>query len=444
MKKAMKTVLVMPKAEHKEEYPVATFMEPLGIAYIASCVRDISNVKIIHCDVEKNFEKKIVNQLNTNEDIIIGFSTNTYNYPETLRLAKKAKSYNPDVHINFGGYHATPLAEVILKNRDFVDSIVREDGEVPFRELVIALSNEGDLSKVPSLTYRNDGKIKSNPIAPLPSLDSLPYPARDLLPMEKYFENLRKSSLSNAFGATSIVSLMINRGCPRSCDYCGIFNKRFRSRTVSNILNELKQIIEIYDPDMLYIVGDNLNLDEKLLQTVSKTIVDNNIKIKWTGVTLNANSVNKCIEEMSNSGCKWVYYGFESGSQKMLDAMNKKYTVETYKKAIQLTKKYDIKIIASFILGTIGETKETLEETIKFARDNTFDRIQASLLAPLPGSSIYRMLCDRHPELHNADSVPIEDMQKLYLQEFCNLDYEALEEVRIELRETANTASTLY
>jgi radical SAM superfamily enzyme YgiQ (UPF0313 family) len=184
----MKTLLVMPTPGDKS-IPQTKWQQPLGLTYIAACVRDISEVSIIDCNLEENYEDVLIKAASTDNQIIVGFSANSYTYSEALRLAEIVKKSNPNAHITFGGYHVTPLAKQVLMNRVFVDSVVRGDGEIPFRDLITALSLGYDLSGVASLTHRKDGHIISNPNAHLPELDSLPYPARDLLQLDKCLSN---------------------------------------------------------------------------------------------------------------------------------------------------------------------------------------------------------------------------------------------------------------
>lgn len=440
----MKTVLVMSTALDKS-IEHTQWGQPLGLAYIAACIRDISDVVIIDCEVDEQYTKTLMNEINTDDDLIVGFSANTYTYPEALRLAKMVKEHNPNAHINFGGYHATPLADVILKNREYVDSIIRGDGEIPFRELVNALLNGNDLSKVGSLTYRNGGRIVSNPDVPLPDLDSLPYPARDLLPMEKYHDNLKKSTFSKVYSASKIVYINSTRGCPNHCNYCCIFNKKWRTRTPDAIVDEFEYAIERYNSDVIYLIGDNLNLNWKWFLAMCEEIINRKMDIKWIGVTANPHNVNKrLVDAMVKSGCISIFYGFESASQKMLDSMNRKCKIDRYKRTAEIIRETGIITNASFILGSTGETEETLKQTIDFVRESNFERISASILAPLPGTGVFTKACDIMQELKEMDVVPLEKAKRRYVKKFCAVDYQRLEDVREEITGMSNISFNLY
>jgi radical SAM superfamily enzyme YgiQ (UPF0313 family) len=440
----MKTVLVMATALDKS-IEHTQWGQPLGLAYIAACIRDISDVVIIDCEVDEQYTKTLMREINTDDDLIVGFSANTYTYPDALRLAKKVKGHNPNAHINFGGYHATPLADVILKNREYVDSVIRGDGEIPFRELVNALLNGTDLSKVGSLTYRNGGRIVSNPDAPLPDLDSLPYPARDLLPMEKCFDNLKSSAFSEIYKASKMVYINATRGCPNHCNYCCLFNRNIRTRKPEAIVDEFEYAIDKYKSDLIYLVGDNLNLNWKWFLAICEEVIKRKLDTKWMGVTVNPQDVNKrLIDTMEKSGCISTFYGFESASQNILKAMNRKYSLDKYKTTADIMRDSEIITCASFIIGYSGETEETLKRTIDFVRASNFERIFVSLLAPLPGTETYKKTCVIMPELKEMDVVPIEEAKRRYVEKFCAVDYQRLENVRKELADMSDISFDLY
>ena len=440
----MKTILVMSTALDKS-IEHTQWGQPLGLAYIAACIRDISDVVIIDCEVAEQYTKTLMREINTDDDLIVGFSANTYTYLEALRLAKMVKEHNPNAHINFGGYHATPLADVILKNRQYIDSIIIGDGEIPFRELVNALLNGNDLSKVGSLSYRKGGRIVSNPDAPLPDLDSLPYPARDLLQMEKCFSHFKNSFFYKIHKMSRMVYVNANRGCPNDCIFCSIFNKKWRTRDPKKIVDEFKYVVEVYNADSIYLVGDNLNLDSKWFLTLCDEILTQKLDIRWVAVGANAQDINyRLINKMAKSGCVSISYGFESGSQKMLDSMNKEYSVEKFKSTINITNNMNMHIGASFILGAPGENEATLNKTLKFIRKSNFERVSSSSLVPLPGSKIYYKMCSILPELKDMDMFSLEAIKRKYVDIFCNVSYEKIEEVRNEIKYLSKLSLDLY
>lgn len=429
----MKTVLVMSTALDRSMQHTK-WQQPLGISYIAACVRDISDVTIIDCEIDKNYTKNLIKEIDTEDQLVVGFSSNTYSYPEALKLAKIVRDHNRDAHINFGGYHSTPIADLVLKNRTYIDSVIRGDGEVPFRQLLLALSKGNDLSRVGSLTYRGIDKIISNPYAPLPDLDSLPYPARDLLQMDKYFDNLRNSDFSKIYNGSKMVYVNATRGCVNHCNYCCLFNRKLRARTPEMIADEFEYVINKYNSDIIYLVGDNLNWDRKWLLAISKTISKRNLDLNWIGVTMNPQNIDEeLISAMEKSGCINIFCGFESASPKILKSMNRSYSNKNYREAAKILQKSEIITCASFILGHQGETLETLNETIAFAEDSNFDRVFASVISPLPGTLAYEQIINIMPEMKEKDNIEIEDIKRKYIENYCVIDYKDLENIRNKL-----------
>jgi len=440
----MKTVLVMSTALDKS-IEHTKWQQPLGLAYIAACVRDIADVSIIDCEVDEQYTKTLLKEIDTDDQLVVGFSANTYSYPEALKLAQLVKEHNPEAHINFGGYHVTPLADLVLRNRPFIDSVIRGDGEVPFRQLLLALSNGNDLSKVGSLTYRNNGKIISNLDAPLPDLDSLPYPARDLLPMETYFDNLKGSTFSKIYNASRMVYVNATRGCPNNCNYCCLFNKKWRGRKPESIADEFKFVKEEYDAEVIYLVGDNLNFSQKFLKNVCEEIIDEKIDLKWIGVTANPRNISKkLVTLMKKSGCISIVFGLESASDRILASMNRKYLFSDYEKNMNLFRGSNVAVCVSFILGYPGESEDTLKSTLDFVKKFGFERVFASILVPLPGSKIYDWCCDVIPNLSEMDVVSVEMVKKIFLENYSDLNYNRLEEFRIHLTEASSVRYNMY
>lgn len=440
----MKTVLVMSTALDKS-IEHTKWQQPLGISYIAACVRDVSEVSIIDCEADEQYEKTLLKEINTDDKLVVGISSNTYSYPEALRLAKLVKENNPDAHINFGGYHPTPLADLVLKNREYVDSVIKGDGEVPFRQLLLALSNSGDLSEVGSLTYRKNGKIISNPIVSPPDLDSLPYPARDLLNMEAYFSNLKNSAFSKIYNASRMVYINGTRGCLNHCNYCCLFNRNMRVRAPLTVVDEFEYAINEYQSDIIYLVGDNLNWEYKWLLAISEEIIKRKLDIKWIAVTLNPQNIDEhLINIMEESGCINLFCGFENASQKILNSMNRKYPIDNYKKIAKIMQNSDIITCASFILGYSGENEETLNEMVNFAKESNFDRIFSSIVSPLPGTYIYKQVCDIMPELRWEDILKIDEIKKVYVEKYCSINYQELEYIRDEMASASKISFDIY
>ena len=426
----MKTVLVVPTALGKS-IPQTKWQQPLGVTYIAACIKQISDVSIIDCNLDENYENRLIKEINTTDQIIVGFSTNSYTYSESLRLAKLVKRSNPNVHITFGGYHATPLAKQVLINRDFVDSVVRGDGEIPFRELVTSLSLGNDFSKVRSLTFRKEGIIVSNPNAPLPELDMLPFPARDLLQLDECLSNFKDSLFHKKYNISRIFYVSANRGCPNKCNFCSIFNKELRTRDTAMIVDEIEYLINKYKADSIYLVGDNLNADKDWFLSFCRTIINRGVNIKWICATMNPILINnEIISMMEKSGCIRATISFESGSQKMLDALNKRRSMHRSKQTANILKSSDIDVVATFVLGAPGESEETLSNTVDFIKISHFNACQASILSPLPGSGIFYNMLNIYPQYNNSDFIDLSCLQEKYICNYCDTDFARIRQVR--------------
>lgn len=251
-----------------------------------------------------------------------------------------------------------------------------------------ALKKGKDISTVKGIVFKKQGNlIKTAPAPNIENLDNLPFPARELLPMDKYRKLI--------FQKKPITTLVTSRGCPFNCYFCSssqFFGLKWRTRSPENILSEIEYLIKRYDYHRFAFMDDNFTLNPQRVIQISKEIINRKLNIKWWAFSRVDELLKneKMINLMAKSGCRMLFLGIESVSKKILDSYNKKINANDSLKAVKLLKRYGISTWGSFIIGGLEETKEMILNTIKFSKLLNPETVQFSILTPFPGTRLYQ------------------------------------------------------
>jgi len=380
----MKVLLVNPPMSLPSSI-VGLSRPPLGLAYLASILKDHYQVKII----DFNVEKEDWNNYPYSEFDIVGISVHAVTSPVSFRIAELAK--NQGAIVVMGGPHVSFLDKDTLGS-GVVDYVVRNEGEYSFLSLVKFLSKEIPFEEVRGVSYLTNGELSKTPDCPfIYDLDSLPFPARELLPFKLYREKLH---------GRPITTLITSRGCPSNCEFCSIaqsFGLRWRSRSVENIFEEMELLYKEYNYRALSFLDANFTLNPSRVIKLSEKIIKQGWDLIWLAESRMDTIANNpdMIRMMAKAGLKEVFIGFESGSQEMLNEYGKKALIPDALKAMEILRENNVKVVGSFILGALNETKDMMKETIKFAKLLNPIRVQFAILTPFPGTKLYKRVKDR-------------------------------------------------
>ena len=381
----MRILLVYPPSGFSSYYTIGMRRPPLGLAYLASVLKDDYQVKIFDFSVERENCKTY----QYGDFDIVGISAETARYPISLKIAKLAK--NQGATVVMGGPHVSFLDEDALRS-GLVDYVVRNEGEYAFLSLVRFLSKEIPFGEVRGVSYLMKGELRRTPDAPLiGDLDSLPFPARDLLPVKLYREKINGRHMT---------TLITSRGCPFNCNFCSasqLFGVRWRTRSIENIFEEIELLYKKYQYRALSFMDDSFTLNPSRAIKLSEKIARQGWDLKW-GVQSHVSTIVRnpgMIRLMARAGLGWIFVGFESGSQEVLNGYKKKAFVREAFEAMEILKANDVEVTGSFILGGLNETKNMIKETIRFAKELNPNRAQFTILTPYPGTKIYEMVKDR-------------------------------------------------
>jgi len=389
----MKALLINPSlrqattGQYEKEVEKQRGVYPsLGLAYIAAVLeKENHQVRIIDCDIEgENADKAIDITLRDFQPQLVGFYAMTWTFRQAAALAKKIKQINPQIVTVIGGPNVSCLPQYSLELGDF-DFGVYGEGEETIVELANKLENkiDSDYNQIKGLVFKKNGQAIINPPRPLiENLDSIPFPARHLLPMEKYFDVFSRKKY--------FATIIATRGCPFNCIFCDRQNRmgrKWRMRSPENIVQEIKEVIGNYAIREFMFFDDNLIVDKKWGLELCRKLEP--LKIIWEC----RNRVDLVDEEilkaMKKAGCYRIRFGFESGDNQILKVLKKGITIEQSLNCAKLSKKIGMEIYGYFMIGAPTETAETIEKTIKLALEiePSFAIFSKTIL--IPGSELF-------------------------------------------------------
>jgi len=352
---------------------------PLGVTYVAAAFAAAgAEVKILDYIVNRYTPEKLKAELDAFRPDAVGATSVTLNFYGAADIVRTAKRHQPDIVAIMGGPHVSFDAENTLKAYPEIDLIVRGEGERTIAELTPRLHDRGDWDAIRGLTFRRNGElVRTEDREFIEDLDTLPLPARHLLPLSRY----------QALGYP--ISIITSRGCPYSCIFCQgrrMVGKKIRKRSASLIVDEIEHILS-YGINRINVADDLFASDSTKVREVCGEIQERGLSFTWSAFA-RVNTVNReTLQIMKETGCDSVSFGVESGNPEMLKRIRKNITLDQVRQAVRLCN--DVGMIAhtSFIVGLPGETMETLEETKRFA--GTLGSLYGyHFLSPFPGTTV--------------------------------------------------------
>ena len=370
----MKVAIIAPP------YPLAEApAPPLGVTYVAAAfAASGAEVRIFDYIVRRYTEKKLREELETFRPDIVGATSVTLNFPPAAAILEDVKRADPSIITMMGGPHVSFTAANTLAGYPGIDLIVMGEGEETIRELVESGIRKELLPGIKGIAYRKKGAIEVNdPREFIPDLDSLPQPARHLLPLSRY----------QALGYP--ISLITGRGCPYECIFCQgrrMVGKRIRQRSAIRVVDEIAEILS-YGINRINVADDLFVTNKKKVREVCQEINKRGLKFTWSAFA-RVNTVDReTLEIMRDTGCDSVSFGVESGNPEMLARIRKGITLDQVRLAVNLCNEVGILAHTSFIAGLPGESPETLEDTKKFAA-SLGSLYGYHILAPFPGTTV--------------------------------------------------------
>jgi len=399
----MKVLLINPPIREWSKPNIV----PLGLGYIASVLRNCGHeVEVLDINGYRWPGNEVEEKIKNADFDIAGIGAIVTVYKKVKWLISLLKKYHPSKFIMVGGSVGTSIPGIILSKTQ-ADIVCIGEGEETAVDIVKAIEDAKDLSEVDGIWFKDkDSNIHRNrPRKTIDKLDSIPFPAWDLFPMDIYLKNPVGAANRNKWEDGSAnneqlltMNLVGTRGCPYKCIYCyhDFMGHKYRHRSAENIVSEITILHEKYGVESIHFMDDEFCMEKEFVFDFCARLKKKfNGKIPW-GCSGRVNLMTEgLLTAMKDAGCVLVGYGIESGSQKILDVMKKAVKVQQAKKSILLTKKIIGRAECSFVIGSPHETIETIRETVDFCKELELRPEVVFFMTAYPGTELYRIALEQ-------------------------------------------------
>lgn len=381
----MKVLLIQPNhRKGGEDKGVWGITAPMGLCYIAAVLEQNKiNVEILDANALNISAKEVISEVIKRNPKIIGVSMLT---PDHNYCVEIAKGLDQEYIKVAGGPHATAVPDELLNNG--FDIVVRGEGEYT----MLDLASEKDLTDVYGISYKSDGRIFRNPDRKTVDPNSLPLPSRHLL----LAAGVDMPYFSTATRYKPWAEVLTSRGCPYDCYYCNknTLGYKYRPRTPENVVGEIEYLAKDFNVKEFNILDDTFNFDIARAEKICDLIIEKklNIYLRFSNGIRADKITESLLKKMKEAGCYYLAYGIESGSQEVLDKIPKNLKLEEIREAVRLAKKFNIEVTGFFMFGLIGDTPETMKNTIDFAKELNVDIASFSICTPYPGTRLWNMI----------------------------------------------------
>lgn len=398
---------------NQEQGVWATLWPPITLATAGAILENAGhNVTILDCAAQEIHTDALLNRIRTGGFGLIAWSAATPSIDSDLALANAIKAIDLPLQNQAKtaalGTHVSALAEESLRMTAGLDFIIRNEPEKTLADLAECLDKGLEINDIQGLSYQTgDGQIVHCPSRPfITEPGQLPYPAWHLLDLEKY-----KLPLSG----DKFLMLAPVRGCPYGCIFCSArtyYGKQLRKIPPARMIAEIAYNIQRFDIHQFFIWADTFTADRDYVERFCTEIHKKGLNIAWTCNSRVDTVDQDLLYMMADAGCWMISYGIESGSQKILNQVQKKITLSQARKAVKLTNLVGIMAAGHFVLGLPGETKETMQKTLQLALDLELNIAQFYCAVPIPGAPLYNIAQRRGWIEAKQDFVPYEQFRQ--------------------------------
>lgn len=362
-----------------------TFYYPYFLAYATGVLETEFDVKLVDAVAKDLSREETLEFAKEFSPELVVLDTSTPSIKNDVEVAEEIKNALPDSHINLVGTHPSALPEETLRTSDGVDSLCRGEYELTLLDLAKTLDADDTLMGVDGLSFKLDGEVINNRERELiEDLDELPFVSavykRHLDVSDYFYASLRYPQ----------VTILSARGCPYNCSFCNApFKNSYRSRSIENVVEELKYIQkELPEVKEVMFEDETFPANQKRTVDLCNLMLSEGIKLKWS-CNARVDTKLETLQMMKKSGCRLLCVGFESPTQMALDGVSKKTTKETQKNFMRDARSLGLLVNGCFILGLPNDTKESIRETITFAKKLSPDTAQFYPLMVYPGTASY-------------------------------------------------------
>jgi radical SAM superfamily enzyme YgiQ (UPF0313 family) len=389
----MKCALIIPAWAPEDIFSSKTagsqinYWQPLGTLYVAAALQQAGH-EVRFYNGAFMLHDEIMAQVTEYKPRFVGLYSTAFGWNKAKKTAVALKQKITDLFIVVGGPYPVAVQEQCLKDCSDIDAVVTGEGEITVVEMLAKLDSGQSLDTVDGLAYRTNDAIRKNPPRPLiTDLDSLPFPARELLG-----EAGRYIPPPATYKRKPVAVIMTARGCNRRCLYCFQIDKYresgIRYRSVENVMAEVELVLSQGYREIKFI-DDTLAADYNRAMTIAREIKRRNLDFTWFASAV-VNQVDKpLLQAFKDAGCWAILFGAESGVQKDLNAIRKGITPEQTRKAVRAAKEVGLTVYTPFLFGIPGQTYEDGLKSIEFALELDPDIANFHAITPFPGTELY-------------------------------------------------------
>ncbi|RKX96327.1 MAG: hypothetical protein DRP84_01420 [Spirochaetes bacterium] len=356
---------------------------PLSLAYVAALLENAGcEVKLIDASALNLTKEETSSLLKDFRPDFLGFTSSTIDFHCTLSWINYLKR-ELNIPTIIGGIHLSVYPQETMSHES-IDYAVIGEAERTLPELLSYVSEGKSLRKVKGIAYRDNGEVViTEAREPVEDLDIYPFPARHLLPNDLYYSFISKEK--------KFTAMLTSRGCSFNCIFCDNKTIKYRARSARSVVDEMEECHIKYGTNEIDIFDALFSIDENRVIDICREIKRRGLKIKWSFRT-RVDLVNEgMLDELKSAGCIRIYYGIESGDDRILRNINKHIEIDRIRDIVKLTKKKGIGVLGYFMLGNLGETQETIDKTLKLMLELPLDYIQISPVFAPPNTALYEM-----------------------------------------------------
>ena len=372
---------------------------PLGLLYVSAYLKS-KNVANDVFDTTFSSQQLQLDYILEKAPRVICIYTNLMTKVEVIKLMKilKTETYNfpkivlggPDVTFNVDNY--------LKAGADF---LVIGEGEETTLELYDAIMNSSNLHDVNGLAFLENGLvIQTNARTKFKELDELPLPNREAVNMQNYLDTWKTNH------GKSSMTISTQRGCPYTCKWCStaVYGQSYRRRPAVQVAAEMKMLKDQYNPDAIWFVDDVFTISHKWLTAFHEEVVKQNAQIRFECITRAERLNEEILRLLKEAGCFRIWIGAESGSQEIIDAMDRRVDVNHVKKIIQDTNAMGIETGTFIMLGYPGETEKNIDETIQYLKEAKPTHYTITIAYPIKGTSLYNEIEEKITDRPNWET----------------------------------------
>jgi len=368
------------------ETNVSGIYPPLGIAYLAAAARRAGHgVSIVDAHANDLDHSSVLRALKHIAADVVGLTSTTFNWPVVTELARRLRQEREDLPIWVGGPQLSLYARECMAE-PAVDVAVVGEGDETLVELLSRLADGEDCAGVAGTIVRREDELVHGPDRPpVEDLDGLPFPALDLLPLQRY----RSLDLPTPF-----VSMVTSRGCPFRCRYCSqvYVGGTYRAHGPARVVAEMTRAVRRFRAREIVFFDETFTLDDSWVQAVCEGILAADLDVPWNVRTRVDRLDGETLLAMREAGCCSIHVGIEAGTDRVQRLMNKKLDLSGVGDALHAARRFGIETRGYFMLGYPGETRDEIEQTLQLSQDLPLDWASFTITTPLPGTGIYEDL----------------------------------------------------